>query len=351
VVVELSRRDLAVLHEIVDLYIRTGAPVASRDVARSPRLGLSSATIRSIVARLEEAGLVERSHPSAGCSPTDSSLRAYVDNLEGQLRLPARAREEVLQRVAALAREPEEDIGWVAEVVAGVTHEAGVAIRPMGEEPVLEAVSLVRLSGSRALAVVVTADGALRKRAFALDEGYGRDELERISSLLSRRYRGRTLSEVRAAGDQVGTEPELDGDGLEPGRVLAVVRALFGGDEGDAEVRVAGADALAQSLEFAEIDRLRSLVNVLQDRGRLAREWRQALRGHGTRVIIGGESEVTAPGGLGMVASLFYRDGHRVGAVGVVGPRRMDYGRIVPLVELIADLVTRMLEGPGAKNA
>jgi heat-inducible transcriptional repressor len=350
-VVELSRRDLAVLYEIVDLYIRTGAPIASRDVAHSSRLGLSPATIRNIMARLEEADLVERPHPSAGCCPTDISLRAYVERLEPQRRVPNRAQREVLQRVATVAREPEEDIGWVARLVAEVTREAGVAVRPMGEEPVLEAVSLVRLSGSRALAVVVTGEGSVSKRVVALDESFDRDELGSLSAELSRQLRGRSLSAIRELVQGEGETEEPSTEGTLSARVVEVARTLFGGDEGDSDVRVAGADALASSSDFAEVDRLRSLVNVLQDRARIAREWRRVLRGRRTRVIIGDESEVTASGGLGMVASLFYREGRRVGALGVVGPRRMDYGRIVPLVEFIADMVTRMLEEPGVKHA
>jgi heat-inducible transcriptional repressor len=352
-VVELSRRDLAVLYEIVDLYIRAGAPVASRDVARSSRLGLSSATIRNIMARLEEAGLVTRPHLSAGCCPTDISLRAWVDRLEPPRRVPARAQHEVLHRVATLGREPEEDISWVARLVADVTCEAGVAIRPIGEEPLLEAVSLVRLSTSRVLAVLVTAEGAVGKRVIALDDSFDREELERLSAELSRRLRGRSLSALRelVQGQGEGDADRLADDGGPSPRVVAVARTLFADDESDAEVRVAGADALALSSEFAEVDRLRSLVNVLEDRARIAREWRRVLRGRRTRVIIGDESEVTASGDLGMVASLFFRQGHRVGALGVVGPRRMDYGRIVPLVEFIADMVTRMLEEPGVKHA
>lgn len=350
-VVELSRRDLAVLLEIVELYLRSGAPVASREVAASPRLGLSPATIRNVVSRLDELGLVHRTHPSAGCLPSDASLRVYIDKLAPHGRLPLRARREVLERVAAMAREPEEDIDWLAQLVADVTREAGVAIRPMGEEPAVEAVSLVRLSGTRVLAVLVTAEGTVSKRLLTLDEGYGRNELDRISNVLGNQLRGQSPAAIR---ELLAATPSTLGagtGGVEPARVAEVVRALFGVDEHDAEVQVAGADTLASSPEFAEVDRLRSLVNVLQDRARLVSSWRRALRGTKTRVIIGDESELTATGGLGMVASVFYREGRRVGALGVVGPRRMDYGRIVPLVEFVADMVTGMMEEPGAKHA
>jgi len=349
--VELSRRDLAVLLEIVELYLRSGAPVASREVAASPRLGLSPATIRNVVARLEELALVHRTHPSAGCLPTDAALRVYVDKLAPHGRLPSRARREVLDLVAALAREPEEDIDWLARLVAEVTREAGVAIRPMGEDPAVEAVSLVRLSGTRVLGILVTADGTVSKRLLTLDSSYGRDELERVSKLLGSELRGQAPTAIR---EQLSSgSPALGAgvDGIDPERVVVVARVLFGLDDHDAEVQVAGADALASSPEFAEVDRLRSLVNVLQDRARLASSWHRALRGRRTQVIIGDESELTAVGGLGMVASVFFREGRRVGALGVVGPRRMDYGRIVPLVEFVADMVTGMMEEPGAKHA
>jgi heat-inducible transcriptional repressor len=117
------------------------------------------------------------------------------------------------------------------------------------------------------------------------------------------------------------------------------------------EVRVAGADNLLNTDDFAEAERVRSLFATLQDRRRIAREWRRAFNRGKTQVIIGDESDVTASGALGMVATLFFRGGRRAGAVGVVGPQRMDYSRIVPVVEYIGDSLTRMLEEGGATNA
>ena len=113
----------------------------------------------------------------------------------------------------------------------------------------------------------------------------------------------------------------------------------------------AGTDRLLQSAEFTEADRIRSLLSALHDRRRMASEWRRALDKGPTQVIIGRESDVTASGNLGMVATLFFKGGRRAGAVGVVGPRRMNYGRIVPVVKFIGDALTRMLEEPGASHA
>jgi heat-inducible transcriptional repressor len=120
---------------------------------------------------------------------------------------------------------------------------------------------------------------------------------------------------------------------------------------GEYEVQVAGTDKLLDSVDFAEAERIRSLLAALQDRRRIVNEWRRALDRGRTQVILGHESEVTASGNLGMVATLFYRRGRPAGALGVVGPRRMDYGRIVPMVEFVGDTLTRFLEEPGASHA
>lgn len=347
----LTRRELSVLAEVVKLYIRSGQPVASKEVVRHCDLGLSAATLRSIMAGLEAAGYLFRPHSSAGCTPSDSAYRIYVDSLKPRRTLPARTRRQLQTHMAAMQRELVEDIEWVARVVADATRGAGVAVRPMEEEPVLEATSLVALSGSRVLGVLVTADGTVEKRLLDVGSSWQRRDLEAVSNWVNRRFHGMTLEEIRNVlsgldGREVESQSWPYGE-----RGAEVVNALFArGNEG-AEVRVAGAENLLQDESFARVERVRSLLAVLQDRTKIAREWRRVFRGGRTQVIIGHESEVTASGDLGMVATLFFREGHQVGAVGVVGSRRMDYGRIVPVVEFIGDSLTRMLEGGGVQHA
>jgi transcriptional regulator of heat shock response len=130
-----------------------------------------------------------------------------------------------------------------------------------------------------------------------------------------------------------------------------VARQLFSIDDRDVEVWVAGTDNLLATSDFVDIERVRSLLTTLQDRARIAKEFRRAFARGRTQVLIGEESEATASGSLGMVATLYFRDSRRAGAVGVVGPRRMDYQRIVPVVEYVGDTLTQMLETPGASDA
>jgi heat-inducible transcriptional repressor len=347
----LSRRAFAVLCGVVELYIRTAAPVASRQLARSSGLGWSAATIRNVMAQLENDGYLDRSHPSAGCVPTDLSLRIYVDSLAQHRPPPTAIRQKLAEQMSIRKRELEEDIVWVAEVTAEVTLGAGVAVRPMEEGPVLEAVSLAHLGDTRILGVIVTTDGTVEKRVLTRDHELSADALQRKSNELNQRFRGMAVERIRM---QIRERSREKGGSMReaPDEELStqLARQLFDEVEGEFEVQVAGTDKLLQTTDFAEPERMRSLFETLQDRRRIVREWRRALERSRTQVIIGRESEITESGDLGMVATLFYRHGRRAGALGVVGPRRMDYSRIVPVVEYIGDEVTRLFEESGAAH-
>lgn len=347
---DLSRRVLKVLSAIVELFIRSGGPVASREVARFSGLGLSSATIRNIMSELEEAGYLIRPHSSSGTVPSDRTLRLYVDTVSSGCRLSPTVRRRVSDRMEEVRRELVEDFAWVARLTADVTREAGVAVRPFGIGRFLEAVSLVALEGSRVLGVLVTADGTVEKRLLSLDRELTRDRLQEIANFLTLEFRGLNLDEVKAAvKSSSDADPGPPCDDLER-EALEIIRDLVPHANPRVEVQVAGTDNLLQTEDFNEIERVRSLFATLDDKQRIVREIRKALTRGSTQVIIGRESALTASGELGVVTTLFYKNGERAGAVGVVGPRRMDYTRIVPVVEFIGDSLTKMLQEPGAMN-
>jgi len=353
-VVELSKRQLSVLDGVVGLHIRTGEPVSSREVAGRSGLGLSAATIRNAMAELEESGLLSRSHASAGCVPTDTSLRMYVESRCLSRPLSATVRRELSRRIEATRRELVEDLEWVAKVLADVTSEAGLAVRPIADEQVLEAISLIPLGNCRVLAVVVSEDGAVEKRVVTLDREWRIEELQELANYLSAELFATPMSGVLDRLDAIGRSEDEGamGSGSPCSReAIKIAESIFSSGEGEVQVLVAGTDNLVKAADFAEADRLRGLINALQDHARIVREWRRAFIKGTTQVIIGRESEVTASGSLGMVATLFFRQGRRAGAVGVVGPRRMDYSRIVPMVEFIGGTLTQMLDEVGADHA
>ncbi len=345
---DLTAREITILGCIVEQYISSGAPVASRQIARCSGLGLSSASIRNVVAGLKAKGLLGRAHTSAGSAPTDHGFRHYVDSLCPR-NLPATTRRRLEQRMMSMRRELVEDLEWVARVAADATREAGMAMRPMGEEPVIEAVSLVPLGSRRVLGMIVTSDGAIERRVLRWDDRPTSEALLEESNFLTRRFRGQSIRQARLSAER-REEGDESGGSLDD-RAGAAARRLLEEESDSVELQLAGTDNLLNSEDFVEAERVRSLFSTLHDRRRIASEWRRALDRGPTQVIIGTESEVTASGNLGMVVTLFFKAGHRAGALGVVGPRRMDYGRIVPVVEFIGDTLTRMLEEPGATHA
>jgi heat-inducible transcriptional repressor len=338
-------RDDTVLAVLVGLYLRTGKPVASSQVARCPSVMLSPATVRTVMARLEERGLIVRSHPSSGGVPSDLGLRGVLDRDLPRRRVSPAARRVIESRVQAAPGGIVEDLSWIAQLTAQLTREAGVAVRPMDDEPSLAALSLVRLDRQRVLAVVIGDDGAVAKRICEAGDENSVPDVTRLAARAMERFSGRSLDAIRRR-----LESDDAGWRWRPAEHRLLTQAFA--RSGDAEVTVAGAGNLLEHAGLEKSDGLRTAAGLLEDRAGLAREWRRTFAsGPGTRVLLGGESSLTAEGNFGMVATLFHRSGRRVGALGVIGPRRMDYGRIVPVVDYIGKALTRRLEEPGAMHA
>ncbi len=348
---ELSTRALAVLCAVVELYIRSGEPIASRQVAHHCRLGLSPATMRNVMAELEDGGFLSRPHTSAGSVPSDRGFRLYVDNLPRPSAPPPAMQRHLAERLETMGRQLAEDSEWVAHLMAEATREAGVMVRPIGKGPVLEAVSLVLLENRLVLGVVVADDGTVEKRVIELGREVTREHLQTLSNFLTQQLSGTALCEIDSLpSDDAGDPDEAAADGMKTD-AAEVVRQLFTLEESEIEVRIAGTDNLLATDDFAQIERVRSLLSTLEDRGRIAADFRRALHDGRTQVVIGRESETTADGDLGIVATLYFKGQRRAGAVGVVGPRRMDYQRILPVVEYIGKSLTQMLGDSGAKHA
>ncbi len=288
--------------------------------------------------RLEDAGLLSRPHASAGCVPTDSGLRIYINRNVRPAKVPVSVRRKIEDRFRRLGPVALDDLGSVAAVTAELTREAGIAVRPVGQDPVLESVTLVPLGSNRVLAILVTAAGWIDEHVGRLEEDGLTVDLSALAAAVTRKFSGRSIDTIRRSLARETPESSDFSTGE-----ITFLRELFR-DPGDGEVEVAGTENLIENEAFAEVKRIRSVVRVLEDRSRLAGEWRRALAGETTRVFIGEENPLTAEGNLGMVATVFFQGGHTVGAVGIVGPRRMSYRRVVPVVECIGETLSHYLE-------
>lgn len=338
---ELRRRERKILAVIIALYLQKGRAVASHQVSSAPGQRLSAASIRNLMAELEEKGFLFRSHASAGCIPTDAALRFFVDETRVQLKISAAMRRGIESRFEEMGPEHVDDPVWIARLAADVTRDAGIVVRPMDVSPLLESLSLIDMGGSRVLGVIVSTNGWVGKRALSLPEAGRKGELHLLAARVSERWRGCSFDDIRSLlENQQEGSPFVDWE-------YSLLLELFSGEE-EGEVQVTGAENLMEDDAFSEIERIRNAVRVLGNRPGIAAEWRKALQDRETCVFIGAESPLTSSGSLGMVATLFYRGPRRAGAVGVVGPRRMNYMRVVPMIECIAQTLSRRLGGGAA---
>ncbi len=347
----LGTRQFGVLEEVVSRYLHRGTAVSSAQVAAAPSVHLSAATVRNVMAVLEDQGFLQRSHRSSGRIPTDLGLRVFIDAHRGRSRLKRERATRLVSRITVHRRDLVQDVGWVARLISDATREAGVVVRPIDEERCLEAVSFVPVGDGRVLGILVTTDGAVEKRLFEIPADVTDAELTRGANVLSRTFHGQTVSSIEAALDrrEAGSDATTETDQLVEAEVcVPLLRELLAAVPEKIEMAIAGTGNLAVSADFRENHELGTALAVLEDRKRILSALRRFLIGDRTRVIIGHESEITARGNLGMIAMAFSQGGRRIGAVGVLGPRRMDYIGILPVVELVGSTLTEMFDVTGA---
>ncbi len=340
----LSPRDEEILKDVVREFIVRGAPVSSRTVAKDPRLGLSAATVRNTMADLEEAGYLLQPHTSAGRVPTEAGYHAYIDSLPGREGIAEEERRRI-DRELPENSDGEELVERAGQMLSELTDQIGIVLTPAMGETVLREVSLVGLSEARVLCVVVSADGFVDHKIVQLEGAATREELVEASNYLNSTFAGMTLGEARERLLRRMAEERAQVDRL-LGRTLAVAhQALADSDAHD--VVVQGTSVVLTRPELADVERVRRLVDKFDDRARLVSLLNQLIDGRGVRVVIGDESDLTSDVDFSLV-SRTYRAGNRsVGSVGVFGPSRMEYGKVIPLVDYLGERLSRALQSPG----
>lgn len=336
----LSERDLEILRDVVYSYIVTGEPVSSRTVAKTGRLGLSSASIRNVMADLEDSGLLAQPHTSAGRVPTPEGYRLYISNLMTQRSVTVEER-RLIDEAIDESGTPLERLSSASHVLSELSRQVGVVIAPVITETRLEAIDFVPLSGRRILCVVVTAGGIVESKVVESREAMTREELQRAANYVTASFAGRTVREVR---DRLLLMLEDERAAMERWLRAAVELAGHGlAGSSRQNVYVDGATGLLAQPEFADLQRARRLLDTFADTARLAALLSDCMQGDGVRVFLGEESNLTSELDVGIVTTHYGRSGQVAGRLAVVGPARMEYSRVIPLVEYLADRLTQAL--------
>ncbi|MBI3455639.1 MAG: heat-inducible transcription repressor HrcA [Candidatus Rokubacteria bacterium] len=337
---ELGERARQVLQAVIFEYIVTAEPVSSRQVAKKYALGLSAATIRNTMADLEETGYLAQPHTSAGRVPTDTAYRHYVDTLAGT-RPIARTEALQLQRQVAGARSDIDDLmESTSAQLSALSHYAGVILAPPLRQTRLDRIDLIPIHGGRALVVLATETGWGTSRILTLEESISPAELREVARVLTDRYGGLSFQEIRARlGD---TAVPVDADRL--ARLSTVLARQAFASIWDKNLYYSGATNILDQPEFSDIGAMKAILRTFEEKRQLIELLTaRASANESVQVVIGSEMPYQEMHEASLVAAS-YKYGDRVlGVLGVVGPRRMPYAKIVPLVAYTARLVSRRL--------
>lgn len=343
----LSERQSMVLRTLVSIYVERAAPVASQTIAHGLAMPLSSATIRSALAELEEAGLVEKAHSSAGRVPTPLGLKTFIDRLLEPRDLAAEDQRRLDRALAG--GDSNETPRRAAQALSDQTRQLGFVVPPRVDSLTLRTLHLVPIETGRVLAVLVAENGGVLQRIVAHEEKISRRELERIGRILAERVAGRTLQGLRRRLEQEREQLRGEADDLLRRAWTLGLGACR--DEGEENLVIATRVALLGQPEFSDPERIRGLFSALETHDRLLELLRQIANADRGAVRVGLSDSLAAELGepslrdCALVAVGFGRttEPGSLGVLGVIGPQRMDYERVIPLVSYCSEAVTRKL--------
>ncbi len=336
---ELSDRESRILRAIVTEYIETGAPVGSRTLSRKYALSLSPASIRNVLADLEEEGLLYQPHTSAGRLPTERAFRLFVNELMSMSNLTVNEMAEI-QSLDAM--EPGVDLlRESGRILSRLANTATVVVAPRTDLRRLTQLNFIIRNEPTPglLAVLMFADGTVETRFVDVAHPPTEGDLQRIHNVLASKVRGRTLQELRNHLAERREHDELTHDEISS---RAAALGIDAAQESAAEplVVIEGQSRLLEQPEFADADQLRELANMLDERELIVMLLDQTIRGETVKVLVGTEAGNIASGQLSIVAAPFTEHGRGAGAIGVLGPTRMNYPKVLPLVSATANAVS-----------
>ncbi|MGE5546577.1 MAG: heat-inducible transcriptional repressor HrcA [Solirubrobacterales bacterium] len=343
VISELNARSREIFRLIVESYVQTGEPVGSRTLSRRLPVTLSPATIRNVMADLEEAGLLYAPHTSAGRLPTQAGMRMFVNGLLEVGGLPDQERAQIDAQCRAQGKSVEQVLSEAIGTLSGLSRCAGMVLAPKIQRS-LKHMEFVWLGRGRALVVLVTEDGLVENRILDLPAGVEPSALVEATNYLNARLAGRTLDDVR---EEVLGELEQQRHQLDQltQRVVEAGLATWAGGESRSALIVRGQSHLLEDVTAVEdLERIRALFQALETSEQFLSLLDLTSKADGVQIFIGAENELFGVTGCSVIVSP-YRDSREqiVGAIGVIGPQRLNYARIIPMVDYTAKVVGRLI--------
>ncbi len=335
----LSERAQLLLKALIENYIRDGQPVGSRTLSRDSGLSLSSATIRNVMADLEDLGFVVSPHTSAGRIPTDKGYRLFVDSLLKLKPLQSEEIEDIERRLRSDAANGRALLQTVSQMLSSVTHMAGLVTLPNPNYVALSQIEFIGLSENRALAIMVMNNREVENRVVQLDRHYSPEELRRAANYLNEAFSGHSLPEVRSLLLKQLQETRQSMDQLMQDAIQVAQKVFDTKSEGQVGYVIAGETNLMGFAELSNVDRLRRLFEAFNEKHDILRLLDNCLRAEGIQIFIGQESGYRILDDISVVTAPYTVNNQVVGVLGIIGPTRMAYERVIPIVDVTAKLL------------
>jgi heat-inducible transcriptional repressor len=343
----LDQRSRDIFRRLVETYLDTGEPVGSRTIARILPSTLSPASVRNVMMDLEESGLIYSPHTSAGRLPTDLGLRFFVDALleVGSISPEERARIDAQIAGANRPRRTDELLGEATTLLSGLSHCAGVMVSPKSNAR-LKHIEFVSLAPGRALVILVGEDGSVENRAIAIPSGLPPSTLALASNYLSARMQGRTIAEAQLVVREELASLKSELDELAAKVVEAGIAIWSGEQETDERTLIVRGQAnlIENATALDDLERIRKLFDDIENKKELVQLLGLAEAGEGVRIFIGSENKLFSLSGSSLIIAPYRNSEEKiVGVLGVIGPTRLNYARIIPMVDYTAKVIGRLI--------
>lgn len=338
---DLNERSKQILEAIIEDYIITAEPVGSRTITRRHPFALSPATVRNVMSDLEEMGFLASPHTSAGRVPTDKAYRFYVDSLLAVRQVSRSERDEIRRRCRINGR----DIGSVlrdtSKMLSYISHYMGVVVAPRFTAAVLRQIEFVQLSGRRILVILVAQSGTVQNKIIESDEEISADDLNRMTNYLNGLLQGLTIAQIKSR-----IVEEMENEKTRYDRLMAKALELSQQTVGDAdsEIFLEGRVNIMDVPEFADIGRMKEIFRAFEEKNQLVNLLNRCMDADGINIFIGSESRVSQMSDISLITSTYRTGRNSIGVLGVIGPTRMGYAKVIPIVDYTARLVSRLLE-------
>lgn len=336
----LSLRGRQILEAVIEDYITTAEPIGSGAVRSRHGLALSSATIRNVMADLEEMGFLASPHTSAGRIPTEKAYRFYVDSLLAVRAVDRVEREEIRKRCCMTGKDVDGVLREVSQVLSSVSHYMGIVAAPRFNSNLFRQIDFIILGSRRILAILVSQSGSVQNRIIELQEDIAAAELQKMANYLNSMLNGLTIAEVKNRILQEMENEKTRYDNL-LANALKLSQQAF--DEEGAELFIEGQTNILDLPEFADAEKMKSIFRAMEQKSQLLGLLDSCLKASGVNIFIGSESHLNGMSGMSLITSTYVSGKNTLGVLGVIGPTRMGYSRVIPIVDYTAKMLTKFL--------